>query len=580
MANQTPPNPPKSKARKIASKVAQVAGESLMLRSPVIGQAFEMTQMFKRPEANEDGKQVSRLGHIVNLVKQSAIQNSTILRKFTMFVDTFDTFLENDDKKKEEEKKKEVEREGDKANKKDSGAKSATPTLMEYFDNKENPYYLMMQDSKNYLEKIVELLTEQKRILAQSMRIEGEQDERQRSLSALGSVGREPDAWTQVRPPTTMPPAIAEGLGIDTPQQDNENDGWLDTFDDIVDEIKKNSKKIGAWASGIVAGVATLKNRLAGGLSNVWSGLKNLGSRLGRSSTAAGVSAAGIVRPAAPRPLAPTGVPTSPAITTTPPAPGAAPRVGGASTAIPKGAPSAGVATRAPAPAAARPPIRVPGIGGLAGGIPGAILDIMLNPTAMGTDPQEDMRAYIDQRLQESGVSALPEIREVLNSESGKFIREAFPSSEYEILATDSEAARTLALQRFNSPYNTRKPHSEEIFYGDSNVMMNKAIREYTRDAEGFALSPDVIRNKLSQEASSFLSSPAATKAQSTIDSISRPQVPLSFGNAAPSTAPVIVNNQGGPTSINNGGNVTNIVTGGASLALPQLSFNLPSVMN
>ena len=57
MAEQNNPQSPKpGKARRVALKIAQAAGESLMMRSPILGQAFEMTQMFKRPEQSEEGK--------------------------------------------------------------------------------------------------------------------------------------------------------------------------------------------------------------------------------------------------------------------------------------------------------------------------------------------------------------------------------------------------------------------------------------------------------------------------------------------------------------------------------------------
>lgn len=75
------------------------------------------------------------------------------------------------------------------------------------------------------------------------------------------------------------------------------------------------------------------------------------------------------------------------------------------------------------------------------------------------------------------------------------------------------------------------------------------------------------------------LQSPSAMRTQSNLDVVGKaamPQVPVETTKSAP----VIVNKQGGPTNINNGGNVTNIIMGGSSLTLPQLAYNLPSALN
>lgn len=74
------------------------------------------------------------------------------------------------------------------------------------------------------------------------------------------------------------------------------------------------------------------------------------------------------------------------------------------------------------------------------------------------------------------------------------------------------------------------------------------------------------------------LQSPVTSKTQGNLDVITRSSAPQPA--ASTTGAPVVINNQKGPTNVNNGGNVTNIVMGSSSLQLPQLAFNLPSSIN
>lgn len=202
---------------------------------------------------------------------------------------------------------------------------------------------------------------------------------------------------------------------------------------------------------------------------------------------------------------------------------------------------------------------------------PAGVAAAILEPSELGVDPQEEFRSRIFEKLGNEGVSALPEIREMLNSEQGQFVRENFPSPEYDTLLNDDEKAREYARSIFNSGFSTGRKQSSELFYGDTNAAINRMIQDYTRDGDGFQMSPDTVRMKIAN-------SPAAMRTQSSLDMINS-AAPVTAGTSGgPAGAPpMIVNNQGGPTSVNNGGNVTNIIMGGSSLDLPQVAYNLAS---
>jgi hypothetical protein len=582
MADQAAPANKKQpgKARRIATKLAQVAGESIYLRSPILGQAFEMTQMFRRPEAGEDGKQPSRLGNALSLIRQSAVQNSTLLRKFEMFMDNFDTFREDEQKENQEQKKEKDEakkEEGDGV-KKGTTEVSGGPSITEYLDNKENPYYLMMESSNKHLERIVELLAEQRALLTRSLQIDMEDRERQRSISDLGAVSREPDALTQIRTPMTMPPSITEGLGP-TPQQQNqeedEEDSWIgEIFDEIFDFLKKNKAKI------------AIKNWVGRTFSGIWSVIKNLGKGIMSRGRAPGGRPSG--RPApSPRPSTP---PTAPSTPETPR--GNSPRVG----APPRGAPPPG------APPVETPPARpgAPGAGAaapeswmtklfpwagrfiaFANGIATAWAASQILGGGAEIPGSDDRDQYMEDR---NAMMAEAEKKAQEGDYQGaadlvKGFEEKYPGS----FGPGGLIASPMEPEYWEEREQERRESQMEpttVRYGDTNALINRMIKEYTTDAEGFALSPDTVRNKLSMDAERIMTSPAVARTQSNVNVISRPSVPLSYGPMGGGSAPVIVNNQGGPTSVNNGGNITNIITGGSSLTLPQLAFNLPSVMN
>ena len=205
---------------------------------------------------------------------------------------------------------------------------------------------------------------------------------------------------------------------------------------------------------------------------------------------------------------------------------------------------------------------------------PAGVAAAILEPSELGVDPQEEFRSSIFRKLGNEGVSALPEIREMLNSEQGQFVRETFPSPEYDILLNDDAKAREFARSILNSVFSTDRKRSSEVFYGDTNSTINRMIQDYTRDGDGVALSPDMVRSKIA-------SSPAVMRTQSNLDMINGAVSTAAAGSGGPVGAPpVIVNNQGGPTNVNNGGNITTVIMGGSSLELPQSMYNLPSGVN
>jgi hypothetical protein len=566
MAEQNNPQSPKpGKARRVALKIAQAAGESLMMRSPILGQAFEMTQMFRRPELSEDGNHPSRLGNIMSIVRQSLVQNSTILRKIEMFADTFDTFREDvDDQKKNSPDSKEKANNGPTKEKREDDAKPSS-TFVEYLDNKQNPYYLMIQDSRNYLEKIVELLVEQQRVLERSMQIEAESSERQKSLFELGNVNREPDAKTQIRTEQTLPPAVTEGLGLATPQQQDDEGGWFsEWFDGFFSTMKKKGKG----------------SRIGRSMSRIWNNMKGVGRGL-----------SGRWAPRGAAPSAGGGVPrTAPPLNA-----GGAPVVRGAPT-IPSSAPPVGPATP-PSPISSAPPVGPAAAAAAAGAAAGTTTTTTATGGA-GTAAFSALSVpaiaagvtiaglvgtvatgYASVRRSEELRQRYPELRGLNLGVS----QEEYLVQRPEMLAQAvEEAKRNGTFERNMRAFDLTADQSTRVEDRVGSPLATPGFGD-TQRYHGMSLPlPQTDETERMEEIRRYIngiSSPSTEKTQTTIHAITRPSVPLSFGTSVPSS-PVIVNNQGGPTSVNNGGNVTNIITGGSSLTLPQLAYNLPSALN
>lgn len=569
MAEQTSPQTPPSKLRRVASNVLQAAGESMMMRSPILGQAFEMTQLFKRPEAAEGETPRTRLQNLVDIVKQSAVQNSTILRKMTMFTDSFDTFREKQsqqDKKAEQSEKSREQR--SQSFQDQASASKAAYVMVEYLENKQNPYYIMMERSNVYLEKITNLLAEQHKAFKESLKLQKEDRERQISQSDLSRVGREPNILSQVRTSTTMPPAITEGLGTDTPEQ-GEGGGLLSGLTGFL----------GKWWKELGIGAALVKFRgsLMRGLSTALSSIGNLGrSLLGRGARPGGSPSA--PRPPTPRvnaplPQGPAAIPRGAPLPQGPAAPpGGAPSLPGAGGAVPTGAPPVGPAG---APLAAPAAAATTGLGTATLGATAATIGLgVLAGTPLtvgaiagyeGVTRSEELR---DQYPELRGL-ALGYTQERYLVDNPEMLRQAIDEAKRDGSYDRNMRAWEISQRVVGGADALTPSISSPLQYSGPNISLT---------APG-TMTPDVQGASDIQRYLDSIQSPVVSRAQSALESISRPQVPLSFGTAVSST-PVIVNNQGGPTSINNGGNVTNIVTGGASLALPQLTFNLPSVMN
>lgn len=135
---------------------------------------------------------------------------------------------------------------------------------------------------------------------------------------------------------------------------------------------------------------------------------------------------------------------------------------------------------------------------GYALGTPGLALQLALTPSEIALDPQEAVDSWIRRQFETKGVSAIPEVQNFLKSDAGKTLREQFGGvyTEFNDLL-DSDFADAYAKKLYNAPGNENKPKSTGLFYGDSNRIINGMMKNFTSDADGFALSPGVLQTKV-----------------------------------------------------------------------------------
>lgn len=552
---------PKKEPTKIR-KLAGILGEAIAVRSPILSQAKEAASIFQKPGEGE-----SRLGNVINAVKQSALNNSVIIRQVAMLADTVKSLA--NDKPSSKSDKKAPSEPGDK--KGDGGKVKDTPTIIEYFDNKENPYFVMMQGNNNYLEQMVELLKQQVDIMRNNLQIDKEAIERATSQKDLDRVSRSNAA----RALAAQQPR--DELGRFIKQDDKGADegqggesGWLDTIDDVLDIAKGFKGKIAGAIATMAAVGAKFKKSIMGQASRAGGAIKTMASKIKPLAKKFASSVGTLIDDAGKASKS-----VLPAIS----------RIAG------KGL---GLALRA--------------VGSTAFGAAMGIID----PSDLGDGTLEGAvrRNYADE-LREMGFD--PETGEADSPEAEAkaraFIEEKISSGQFVPeggLPPEEQAAVEANRQRLiDMGYDpdSGEPVTEEAKQNLERIRKERQEREKEEKRMRTTHTPPDLSPQVVTPMPPPMVQPSNPKEiQDYLDSIKQPTMPaitesmsmskmreyLSFmGNTMqrpatppPPATPVVVHNQGGPTSVNNGGNVTNIVMGNTSLALPQMAYNLPSSLN
>ena len=143
-------------------------------------------------------------------------------------------------------------------------------------------------------------------------------------------------------------------------------------------------------------------------------------------------------------------------------------------------------------------------LGGLFG-LPGLVGQFLLDPKEIALDPQEQLNAWTYRQFAERGVGAIDDVLDVLSAYAQEAPDTLAMSGVGHLLGMSGEELRELAKSTYSGLDTTRSrdPNyvSPFIAYSDTNAIASRAIRDYTTDAEGFALSPDAIRSKLRADA-------------------------------------------------------------------------------
>lgn len=138
-------------------------------------------------------------------------------------------------------------------------------------------------------------------------------------------------------------------------------------------------------------------------------------------------------------------------------------------------------------------------VGGLLG-LPGLVAQLALSPSEIALDPQEQLNAWTYRQFEQRGVGAIDDVLDMLSAYAQEAPDTLAMSGVGHLLGMSGEELRELAKStyRMGSNPNYIAPY---IAYSDTNAIASRAIRDYTTDGDGFALSPDAIRSKLRADA-------------------------------------------------------------------------------
>ena len=516
-------------------RIMQALGEQAYYRSPILGQAMEVADVFRRPDHANDPKE-SRLGNIKRFVVDSAVQRSPILNKMAQMYD-FAKSLGS-----EEPIPAPAAGGGAPApTTSPSTAPGVNPAggvqepisavvekllsssdnkgVVDYFNDKENIYYKSLEESRTNLEKIMGLLKSQFELMEKSFKIQEETNEREKTVAGLTSVGRGellPNALA-------MPPDMAQMDNTAGTDGEAEKQGWLDWLKDNAAEL------VLGGGAGLVA-VKSLWGKAKGAVGSVARGVK--GVAVGAAKGAAKVF-------------------KLPAVV------------------------NAVQSIGSKMPAVARLASKVPAIGGLTGlaskatNFLGPVAKILgpLSAATVGLDIYDFGKQAIDKS--EALRNQYPELRGL----NLGLAQEQYLTENPDMLKQAVDEAKR------NGSYARNMRNWED---GQRNTTTRG--RPNITPVIPSPVTPIVPQPSNADEVQQYpkgLQGSAAMNNQNILDIINKTNVTAKTTQtpATPQQPPMIV---GGPTNVNNnsGGNVTNIYnTGRDSLSMPQLAFNLPSTV-
>ena len=138
-------------------------------------------------------------------------------------------------------------------------------------------------------------------------------------------------------------------------------------------------------------------------------------------------------------------------------------------------------------------------VGGLLG-LPGLVAQLALSPSEIALDPQEQLNAWTYRQFEQRGVGAIDDVLDMLSAYAQEAPDTLAMSGVGHLLGMSGEELRELAKSTYRMGSNPNYV-GPSIAYSDTNAIASRAIRDYTTDAEGFALSPDAIRSRLRADA-------------------------------------------------------------------------------
>ena len=576
-----------SKFQKIFGAIAQ----SVVMSSPVLQKTVGVVEAFKKPE---DPKQ-TRLGNALGSLKDFAIGQSKLMRDLIGLKEFAEDLL----KSESANKAKEPGQPGTGGNQGNDPTKSNNVSdLIEYLNNKENPYLTVFNENNVLLEKISKTLEEQLNYTKAMFKVNTEAAELAKNKAELDKVSRIDAA----RARAAAQPRDAQGRFIRQEQQAEEGGGF--GLDDILSGL--GMLGLGKGIKRGIRGITrspTVGSRGLGKLPKIGGIAKGLGRILGPLSIA--LSAYDIYSTA-----------TDETLTEDEKTIGISESVGGL------GGSLAGAAAGAAIGSA------VPVVGTAAGGILGGILGyfggdwlggevgeaIVGDGTESGMMPEYDAAGNPTGNMipiePPSAPTATPTTPPVDSGMVPEYDAAGNPTGNMIPIEPSQTPAETslLSNEEFNRLMQEKSrilTRMDEIQPIDLNTgefaevtaeqqaeldALNNALgavnQRLEQDAQyrkslGVRLPNEVIDQGTIGPSSSLMVPqeilPSYAMRQQQLDYLNEQMVPTRTAAAdTTQAAPPMIVQQKAPTTINNGGNVTNIIMNNDSLALPQMAFNLP----
>lgn len=569
------------KKNEMFGKVFGTLSQSVMMSSPVLRSAFNVADMFRKPE---EGSKETRLGNVLEGIKDYMTNQSKVLRNIVGVAEFTKDLLED---KKKEEKQSETKT----PEKSEGGKPKENNSIVEYLDRKDNPYITAFNEGNVLLERIAKTLEQQLEYTRVMLKLDEEANEMARIKNDLDKVSRVDAARERAlkQPRNELGQFVKE-----PPKKEDEGGGF--GIDDILTGLgglgvlkggkgaigrlfrggaKAGGKVLPKVAPGAAAAAAGAAEK--GGLRGLGKGaLKGLGRLAGPLNLAIG--AYDIYSTLADEELDAREKTI-----------GVSETVGG------MGGAAAGAAAGAAVGSVV--PIVGTAIGGIAGGLLGYFGGSWLGGEAGeaiagdgiedGTVPQYDaMGNYIGDEVVPVPETTAPQIQSAPGTEPPPVSENLIPNDEFNaLMARKSELlTRMDEIQPIDengniadvTPDQQRELDKISKELGDVNTRLEQDDR-YRRSI-GIVPMGDVSEIKPLSSVNPELIQPDYSSRQAQLDYMSAKIATPAETQIRTAAAPIVMQSQA-PTNINSGGNVTNIIMNNDSLALPQMAYNLPTAL-